>query len=301
MKRKNERPTQERVKELLHYDRETGIFTRRKPSRSGPKDRKYGRVGAGRVSELGYVMIMIDGINYNAGILAWVYETGEWPKRIKYFNGDGLDNRFDNLRVLDVPREEIQARPLTHERLCELLHYEPDTGVFTWRMASSVARPGDRAGGGHSLGYRAIGLDYKKYLEHVLAWFYMTGTWPTADVDHKNADKQDNRWANLRLATRSQNGHNKLPQRRNKTGVKGVNRHGNKFRARINVGGQYIDLGVFSTLEAATAARRDAEDKMVGEFNRQKPVDEIISAMYAMSEINGPEVTDAAPTKYGGH
>lgn len=291
MKEKKARPDHDRLKELFHYEPETGIFVRRKPARSGPKDRKYGRIGAGRISELGYVMIMVDGINYNAGILAWVYTQGTWPDgRIKYINGNPLDNRVENIRVQNVPSSAIKGQRMTLDRLKELVHYEPETGHFTWRISSSVARPGERAGGGHGLGYRAMGLDYKKYLEHVLAWFYMTGEWPSSEIDHINGDKADNRWTNLRLATRSQNNHNRHLTRRNKSGVHGVHKHGNKFRARLYVSGVHVDLGVFDTLAEARAARIAAEKVHLGEFARQNESEPM--AMYAMSEINGPAASD---------
>ena len=292
-KAKKVRPTQQRVMEKFHYDPKTGIFLRRQESKTGPKDRRYGKVGAGWISELGYVMLMLDGTNYIAGQLAWLYVNGEWPPaRIKYINGDKLDNRIENIRVQSVPKSEIKNARMTPERLRELMHYEPLTGHFTWRINSAVAKPGQRAGGGHSLGYRAVGLDYKKYLEHVLAYLYMTGEWPAGEVDHINGDKTDNRWSNLRLATRSQNGHNKGLHPRSSTGISGVNKHGNKFRARIWDNGVVIDLGCFASLEAAAKARAAAEKKYMGDFKRK---DDTPTAMYAMTEINGPEAD-----QYGG-
>lgn len=255
---KKTRPTQERLKELFYYDPETGIFIR-KVSRGGRRDGKYGRAGAGRVSELGYVLLMIDGVNYIAGQVAWAYVHGAWPHaRIKYIDGNALNNQIDNIRVQDGDKDAIKNTKLTAERLRELLHYEPLTGHFTWRINSAVAKPGERAGGGHGGGYRQIGLEYKKYSEHVLAVLYMTGEWPATDVDHKNGLKDDNRWDNLIVSTKSENNHNKGLHSRNKTGTIGVNRHGNKFRARLQLAGKIIDLGTFKSLEDAIQARAEA-------------------------------------------
>jgi hypothetical protein len=256
-----ERPTQDRIKELFHYDPETGIFTRRL-KRGGRWDGKYGRQGAGRVSELGYVLLMIDGVNYIAGQVAWAYVHGAWPcARIKYIDGDKLNNRIDNIRVHDKSQDEIKAQEMTAERLRELLHYEPLTGRFTWRVHNSVAIPGERAGGAHGGGYRSIGIDYKKYLEHTLAVLYVTGQWPENDVDHKNGIRSDNRWENLIVATKSENNHNKGLSPRNKTGYAGICKHGNKYRARLEVQGKPIDLGCFSALEDAIEARKAAIEK----------------------------------------
>jgi hypothetical protein len=261
------RPTQERLKELFHYDLETGVFTRRQQPRtwSDNLDRKHGKVGAGRISTLGYAMISVDATNYNAGILAWLYVKGEWPRgRVKYLNGTKTDNRISNLFVQDETGGEIKDRSLTQERLKELLRYEPETGWFTWRLASSIANIGDRAGGHHGHGYRQIGLDYKKYLEHSLAVFYMTGEWPKDEVDHINGKKDDNRWVNLRLATRSENGHNKPVHRANRSGYPGVYLHGVSYRARIHVRKETIDLGCHATLPEARIARLLAEIEHCG-------------------------------------
>lgn len=257
-----ERPTQDRIKELFHYDPETGIFIR-KISRGGRHDGKYGRQGAGRISELGYVLLMIDGTNYIAGQVAWAYVHGAWPAaRIKYIDGDKLNNRIDNIRIHDRAKETIKADTLTAERLRELLHYEPKTGHFTWRINNSVAKPGERAGTVDGHGYRAIGLDYKKYLEHILAFFYMTGEYPASDIDHKNGIRSDNRWENLTVATKSENGHNKGLHPRSKTGHAGVYKHGNKFRARIQLEGKTHDIGLFSSIEDAVLARAEAVAKL---------------------------------------
>lgn len=261
------RPTQERLHELFHYDQETGLFVRKSSVQRGPKERKYGRIGAGRISELGYVLLMIDGVNYIAGQVAWAYVHGAWPHaRIKYIDGNKLNNRIDNIRVQDRDRAEVKSERLSLERLKELLHYEPSTGWFTWRITSSVAKPGERAGGGHGLGYRQIGLDYKKYLEHTLAYFYMTGEWPTVEVDHKNRDKSDNRWENLELATRSQNGHNKGLHHRSTSGFPGVVFHGSGYRARMDIAPQKLNLGWFGTIAEARIARLLAEVKHFGAF-----------------------------------
>lgn len=272
MARLNPVPTQDRLKELLDYDAETGILTRKEPSGSwsSKENRKYGKAGAGRITELGYVMIGVDGINYNAGALAWMFTNGEWPVRIKYLNGQKTDNRLVNLAVNNRNPQEVAKQELTQGRLKELVNYDPETGWITWRVLSSTTEPGERAGGLHGFGYRQIGLEYKKFLEHQLAWLYMTGEWPTKEIDHINSVRSDNRWCNLREATRSQNGHNKQLHPRSTTGFTGVSTHGNRYRSTITVNGTTTYLGRFKSVAETRIVRLLSERDHFGQFTSFK-------------------------------
>lgn len=90
----------DRVRALLLYDRETGVFTWR-VRRGG-----FANVGslAGAVGGGGYLHISIDGRLWKSHRLAWLYARGEWPRgEIDHMNGVRTDNRIENLR--DVPRE----------------------------------------------------------------------------------------------------------------------------------------------------------------------------------------------------
>ena len=92
------------------------------------------------------------------------------------------------------------------------------------------------------------------------------------DVDHINGDGLDNRRANLRLATRSQNMCNRGPNANNKSGYKGVSwmpKLG-KWRATIVVNGKQTHLGLFSTPEDAHATYCDAAKRLHGSFWRGK-------------------------------
>lgn len=142
---------------------------------------------------------------------------------------------------------------ITHDRLKSLLTYDPDTGVFT--------RNGKRAGYSHHGGYRYVGIDGEKIIEHRLAWFYVYGVWPSADLDHINRVRNDNRIANLREATRAVNCQNQPLRRSNKSGRTGVYYHkvSGKWAAVINVDKRQIHLGVYDTVEEAVAVRRNAE------------------------------------------
>jgi hypothetical protein len=160
--------------------------------------------------------------------------------------------------------------PLTVERLKELLSYDPESGEFHWLVdRGKNANKGKRAGTVNSKGYRVIQIDGKTLREHRLAWLYVTGSWPEHEVDHRDLDKLNNRFDNLRPATRSQNTSNKIVQANSLTGVRGVNRRENgKYRAYIAVKGKRINLGTFDTLPLAHMAYIKAAVEHHGEFAR---------------------------------
>lgn len=160
---------------------------------------------------------------------------------------------------------------LTANRLRELLDYEPETGVLTWRVLRSNIHKGSIAGFAHrAIGYRVIRIDGQKYLAHRLAWLHVTGRWPEGDIDHSNRDGFDNRFANLREASRSQNAGNQKRRVTNRSGFKGVARIAGreKWQGKICVRGKQIYLGLFDTPEAAHAAYCAAAEKHFGEFAR---------------------------------
>jgi len=151
--------------------------------------------------------------------------------------------------------------------LRDLLDYDPETGVFTWRVARrGGASLGDIAGGPNKKGYIKIRLDGKMYYAHRLAWLYMYGVWPTKFVDHINCVESDNRIVNLRIATRAQNMAN---SRKHAAGLlKGVKRYGDKFQARIRIDKCLMNIGVYDTQEQAHAAYCEAAQKVFGAYHR---------------------------------
>jgi hypothetical protein len=159
---------------------------------------------------------------------------------------------------------------LTAEKLREILEYDQETGVFTWAVKrGNYHVQGKRAGTVNSRGYRVIEIDGKAYREQRLAWLYVTGEWPEHEIDHRDLDKTNNRFSNLRQATRRQNTCNKSVQKNSKTGVRGVNRRDNgKFRAYVCVLGKRINVGQYDTIEEAQAAYVAAAREHHGEFAR---------------------------------
>jgi hypothetical protein len=159
---------------------------------------------------------------------------------------------------------------LTLERLRELLIFVPETGLFYWKVDRPPVRAGVVAGGLNGRGYIQICIDKHLYLAHRLAWLYMTGEWPPADIDHENLNRSDNRWTNLRDATRSQNGANQGIRSDNTSGFKGVFWCTTRKRwlATLNIDGKQKTLGRFDTPEAAADAYAAAARKHFGEFSR---------------------------------
>lgn len=208
-------------------------------------------------------------------------------------NPDRLDNflltsvtscarNSSSVRLATVRLHEEEKMPrvypdLTHARLREVLHYDPKTGVWTWKVNSgSRGKAGARAGcvsvvnyGGADLyRYRLMSVDGQTYRSARLAWFYMKGEWPPQgyEVDHKNTDALDDHWENLRLATSGQQKANK--RGKGKTGFKGVDLHkpSGRYRARIGPAGNQRSLGYFPTAEEAHAAYCRAVREEHGEF-----------------------------------
>jgi len=154
-------------------------------------------------------------------------------------------------------------RELTHDKIQQLLHYDPETGVFTWRVHRYRYPLGSVAGHAAAKGYLAIGVLGKTYKAHRLAWFYTYGVWPSGQIDHKDLDRTNNSLRNLRDVTNSVNKQNSGAARSdNSLGVPGVNRRCKSFAARIGVDGKSIHLGTYKTLEAAGQAYVEAKKRL---------------------------------------
>jgi hypothetical protein len=165
-----------------------------------------------------------------------------------------------------------KSHPLiSGKRLRELLSYDPETGLWEWIVPRPGSRKSREAGTLNKVdGYRRIMIDGRLYLAHVLAWFWMTGEWPEDEVDHRDTDRANTRWENLRDATHAQNQWNANKRQDNTSGFKGVSYHrpSGKWWARLGVNGKRHSLGLHDTREAAHAAVVRAGEEFHGEFLR---------------------------------
>ena len=165
-----------------------------------------------------------------------------------------------------------KAAPLSASEILALVSYDPNTGTFRWISPplKSNRRPGDEAGWISTHGYRCIQLRGRNYYAHRIAWLLHHGEWPARYLDHKDGIKSNNQISNLRLATHSQNNHNKPAQANSLTGFSGVHlcKVTGRYRALIGVDRKRVHLGYFDTLEEATAAYSKASSETLGEFSR---------------------------------
>lgn len=159
---------------------------------------------------------------------------------------------------------------LTADYVRSILDYDPGTGVLTYKIApfSHSQRLGKPAGWRRPDGRINIALKGVDYRAHRLIWLMMTGQWPPEEIDHIDMDPSNNRWANLRLASSSQNMSHRGPQNNNKSGYPGVFFHTKTGRwwAYIKQNGQRQHLGVFATFEEALTVRMAREKKLFGAF-----------------------------------
>jgi hypothetical protein len=184
----------------------------------------------------------------------------------------------------------MRTLPLPSRKyLRECFDYSPQTGELRWRARplthfQKKAKPGwlaerNQASWNRKYAGRPFGkistdgshigvVDYVYYKAHRIIFKWMTGTDPI-QVDHRDRDRLNNRWDNLRNATQAQNQANVGAMRHNKVGLKGVRRvpwH-DGFTARISMmNRKSVSLGFFPTAEAAHAAYCVAAQARWGEF-----------------------------------
>ncbi len=155
------------------------------------------------------------------------------------------------------------------EYLKSILYYDPLSGKWTWLKHYYKRLIGKEAGQIKQTGYRIIKINNKEYMSARLACLYMTGEWPKEEMDHKDTIKLNDKWENLREASRAENTRNRNAKLTSLIGLKGVRlTTSNKYEANIKLNGQFKYLGTFDTPKEAATAYANAAKEAYGEFAR---------------------------------
>ncbi len=158
---------------------------------------------------------------------------------------------------------DIVKEKITQEELKRNLHYNPEAGLFKWKISNNRRiKIGDIAGT-KTHGYIIIRINKKNYYSHRLAWLYMEGYFPENDTDHIDRNKSNNSWDNLRHVSKSCNSRNCKISKNNKSGVTGVSWYKNykKWHGQIMINKKIIKLGYYKNKDDAVLARWNAEVK----------------------------------------
>ncbi|QIG75061.1 HNH endonuclease protein [Rhizobium phage RHph_I3_18] len=158
---------------------------------------------------------------------------------------------------------------LNAEQVRHLFNYDPQTGIFTWRNhPKAPSWVGKRAGSRRPDGYRQILILGRLYLEHRIAWLFVTGEFPPQEIDHIDQNPSNNALSNLRPASRELNEVNKGLQKNNTSGYRGVSwsNQYQKWRASLWHHGKNKYLGAYDDKEEAYAAYCAAAKQLSGEF-----------------------------------
>lgn len=159
---------------------------------------------------------------------------------------------------------------LTTESLRELLHYDRDTGLFTWKVSKKGpgAKAGMVAGWTRPDGYVCLKVCQQKLFAHRLAWLFEYGCLPTFNLDHIDGNPSNNRISNLRDVPQQLNVHNIRRDKSGKTSglPRGVKHNGRGFSAQIRVVGKTRYLGQFKTADEAHRAYQSARASLHAGF-----------------------------------
>ena len=157
------------------------------------------------------------------------------------------------------------------EKVRKLFWYDQNTGAMIWisppknhyRMLHKLAGT-PRTKNGKS--YLWVKIDGRAYSLSRVAFLWMTGEWPVNQIDHKDGDSLNNKWDNLREATKTQNAWNHKTRAKKHSLPMGVRETPYGFQARITKNKIIYSLGVFATADTARQAYEMKRQEFFGEF-----------------------------------
>lgn len=149
-----------------------------------------------------------------------------------------------------------------------MFDYNKTTGLLTWKIAASKnTHIGTAVTASDPKGRIRVGINRRRYLAHRIIWLWVTGKWPSHEIDHRDTVKSNNQWNNLREATPSQNHFNIKLKKHNTSGYKGVSRTpSGRWHVKITINYKQIYLGTFSTAKIGYRAYCNAAKKYHGAF-----------------------------------
>ena len=167
-------------------------------------------------------------------------------------------------------RGGTQRKPIP-ENVGEFHSLNPETGRLTRKKDSprGVGKAGEYSDTNvHKSGYVEVRIpgDPYMYRAHRIVWFLHYGEQPPQYIDHINGDRTDNRPENLREACHHTNLANAKRSTRNTSGVKGVQRSGNKWIGSVGFKGERHYVGPFTEIAEAEIAVRQLREQLHGDF-----------------------------------
>lgn len=168
---------------------------------------------------------------------------------------------------------QLSAKPRkistpTPDQLNAIFEYDGDSGNLIWKVRKCRIHPGTIADSLDNKGYRTVMISGRNYKVHRIIWAMKIGVWPTNQIDHRDTNKSNNRWDNIRPATNQQNHGNRGKNKNNTSGFKDVVKHNGLWAARITVNDKQIWLGRFEKPEHAYEAVKQGHAHYFGEFSR---------------------------------
>lgn len=285
-----ELPSQEYLKSRIDYNPETGEARWKPVDESfGPKWRHFNSLRSNKA--IGNKPKIFDTVFSKAQILYKLYHGVDPHFKVRFADGD--NNNFSISNLIDcTPASIVKSSHIPKnisklpENVRDLLEYDHTTGTFSWKPRGNPSFDntflGRRVGRIDLEGYHTIGVNYKMYKAHRLAWYLYYDTDPVGYlIDHINGVRNDNIISNLRLAN------NSLNTQASCTNARGFRKNRDKYYPSICINDVQVLLGVYNTPEEARQAYEEA-------LARYKPVYQFTEEEQALLDElyqNYPNVT----------